>query len=250
MAIEFTITEKKAGLKRPILIEGLPGLGLVGTIAASYLVEKLNMKPYGYITSEKFPPLVAIHDHKPEYPIRLYYSKKYNLIILLSEFIIPLSSVKDLADEIFKFSKSKNVKEIISLGSITIKGEQDTVYVIASEEKGRERTKRLKEVELIKEGATTGVTAMLLAKGSLDDSISVISLLAEANPEYVDPKAASMVLQRLNELIPSLKVNTAQLDKEAKDMEKRMMDIIGKGKTAQKKYKEMENENVVSTMYG
>ncbi len=250
MSIEFIITEKKPGLKKPILIEGLPGLGLVGTIAASYLVEKLNMKPYGYITSEKFPPLVAIHDHKPEYPIRLYYSKKHNLIILLSEFIIPLNCVKNLSDDIFKFSKTKKIKEIISLGSIQIKGEQDTVYVITSDKKGLARTKKMKEIELIKEGATTGVTAMLLAKGSIDDSISIISLLAEANPEYVDPRAASMVLQRLNELIPSLKVNTAQLDKEAKDMEKRMMEIIGKGKKAQEKYKKMEDESSISSMYG
>ena len=127
MTIEFIITEKKAGLKNPILIEGLPGFGLVGTIAASYLVDKLKMKPYGYITSNKFPPLIAIHEYTPEYPIRMYFSKKHNLIVLLSEFIIPLSSVKELSDTIFDFSKKKNVKKIVSLGSINIKGDQDTV---------------------------------------------------------------------------------------------------------------------------
>ena len=248
MTIELIVTEKKAGLKKPILIEGLPGFGLVGTIATSYLVEKLKMKPYGYITSDGFPPLIAIHDYKPEYPIRMYYSKKHNLIVLLSEFIIPLSSVKELSDIIFGFSQKKKVKKIISLGSINIKGEQDTVYVIASNPNELRKIKKLKEVELIKEGATTGVTAMLLAKGAVE-KMPIISLLAEANPEYVDPKAASMVLQTLNELL-GLKINTAQLDSEAKEMEKRMKEIIGKGKVAQKKYKEMEESEELSSMYG
>ncbi len=248
MSIEFIITEKNAGLKKPILIEGLPGLGLVGTIAANYLVDKLKMKPYGYITSNKFPPLIAIHNHIPEYPIRMYFSKKHNLIILLSEFIIPLSSVKELSDKIFEFSKKRKVKEIVSLGSINMKGAQDTVYIITSDKKGLEKTRKLKDVELIKEGATTGVTAMLLAKGAVE-KLPVISLLAEANPEYVDPKAASMVLKTLNELL-KLKVCTSQLDKEARKMEKKMKELIGKGQDAQKQYKKMEQSDDLSTMYG
>ena len=89
---------------------------------------------------------------------------------------------------------------------------------------------------------------MLLAKGAVN-KMPVLSLLAEANPEYVDPKAASMVLQTLNELL-KLKVNTAQLDKEAKDMEKKMKEIMNKGKDAQKQYKEMEETEDLSSMYG
>ncbi|MFA5381552.1 MAG: PAC2 family protein [Candidatus Micrarchaeia archaeon] len=248
MAIEFIITEKKPGLTKPILLEGLPGLGLVGTIAANYMVEKLKMKPYGYIISEKFPPLIAVHNHVPEYPIRLYYSKQHNLIVLLSEFIIPLSAVKELSDEIYTFCKKEKVKQIISLGSINIKGAQDTVYIITSDKKDLEKIKKLKKVELIKEGATTGVTAMLLAKGAVE-KLPVISLLAEANPEYVDPKAASMVLQTLNSLL-NLKICTAQLDKEAKEMEKRIEEIIHKGQDAQKQYKEIEGGDNFSSMYG
>ncbi|MCK4482605.1 PAC2 family protein, partial [Candidatus Bathyarchaeota archaeon] len=34
----------KVELKSPVLIEGLPGLGLVGKIATRYLIKKLNAK--------------------------------------------------------------------------------------------------------------------------------------------------------------------------------------------------------------
>ena len=61
MAVELHIIAKPK-LKHPTLVEGFPGLGLVGTISASYLIEKLKMEPLGYITSDQFPPLAAVHN--------------------------------------------------------------------------------------------------------------------------------------------------------------------------------------------
>ena len=67
MAIEFHMLAKPK-LKSPVLVEGFPGLGLVGTISASYLIEKLKMEPLGYIISEKFPPIAAVHNYRPLHP--------------------------------------------------------------------------------------------------------------------------------------------------------------------------------------
>ena len=38
------------------LIEGFPGIGLVGPMAISYIIDKLEMKYIGYFESEDFPP--------------------------------------------------------------------------------------------------------------------------------------------------------------------------------------------------
>ena len=236
---------KKIKLDNTRLIEGLPGLGLVGTVAATYLVQKLNMRCVGYVHSRNFPPLVSIHNYEPYYPMRLYHSKKYNLLVLLSEFIIPIEQVNELADEIIKFVKKHKIKEIISLGSISIKGEQDTVYVITSDKKLSKRFEDMKNVELIKEGATTGVTAMLLAEGKINN-IPVTSLLAEAHAEYVDPRGASMVLKVLNQVL-DLNIDTRELDREAEEIDRQMKEIISKGKLAHKKY--MENMSMDNTMY-
>lgn len=236
---------KNVKLNRPYFIEGLPGLGLVGTVAATYLVQKLNMEYIGYVRSKDFPPLVAIHDYKPYYPIRIYYSKKYNLIAMLSEFIIPMNMVQEMSEALLAFIKKYKIRGVISLGSITIKGEQDTVYVITSEHKKlAKKIKDIPDVEIIKEGATTGVTAMLLAEGMMQ-KIPVISLLAEAHSEYVDPKGASMVLNVLNELL-GMDINTKELDKEAKEIDRQMKNIIEKGKRVQKRYKEIEKGSLES----
>lgn len=244
MAVEIIIT-KKIKLKKPTLIEGFPGLGLVGTISASYIVEKLKLEPIGYIKSDLFPPMAAIHNHIPMHPARIYASSKLNLIIILSEFVVPIGIVQELAETIFTHAKSVGVKKIVSLGGITIKGEQDTVYAIASNMDMVNKVSKFKTVKMIKEGATTGVTGVLLARGA-DEGFDVVSLLAEAQPEYMDPRAASMVIEVVNEML-GLKIETNSLDQEAKLIENKMREVMNRAKASQTHYKKAES---LGPMYG
>ncbi|MFA6679764.1 MAG: PAC2 family protein, partial [Candidatus Methanomethylophilaceae archaeon] len=50
----------KPVLKRPILIEGLPGIGNVGKITADFLASSLNAEKFASIYSEHFPPQVML----------------------------------------------------------------------------------------------------------------------------------------------------------------------------------------------
>ena len=43
----------------PVLIEGLPGLGLVGKIALRYLIKQLKAKKVAYLYSPHFPYFVS-----------------------------------------------------------------------------------------------------------------------------------------------------------------------------------------------
>ncbi|MCX6769465.1 MAG: PAC2 family protein [Candidatus Micrarchaeota archaeon] len=247
MAIEIHITAKPK-LKKPVLVDGFPGLGLVGTVSASYLVEKLRMEPLGYITGDQFPPLAAVHAHRPLYPARLYYSEKHNLIVFVAEFVIPIGAVNELADKIYEFARKYEVSRIISLGGIAIKGEQDMVYSIASLPKISDQLEKMKGVQLIKEGATTGVTGVLLARGAVEN-YPVISLLAESQEGYMDPKAAAMVLEILK-LLLGITIDTAELEREAGKIDTRVKEMMSKAKTAHTQYKKVESDSSLGTMYG
>src|SRR5271157_5864752 len=102
-------------LKNPVLIEGFPGVGMVGTIAAMHIVKELNMDLVGYIDSDRFPPFCTIHDGEPLPAARIYQSKKHNLIVILSEFVVPLNAVNELTNEILKWGDSRGVRMIFSL---------------------------------------------------------------------------------------------------------------------------------------
>ena len=238
MAVTIVETEK-FDLKKPILIEGFPGLGLVGTIAATYLVDKLKLELMGHIVSDKFPPIAAIHNNIPLHPARIYKSKKYNIIVLFSEFIIPIDSVYQLSEEILRWAKEKGVSKIISMGGIVIKGEQDEVFGIAS------RPELVKElnangIKTIREGATTGVNGILLAECA-SAGFPAVSLLAEAKANYMDPFGAALVIEALKKLI-SLPIDTTDLLKESKELEKKMSDMISQAKNVSKHYKETGDE--------
>lgn len=60
---EIEIEELAApDLDDPVVIEGLPGVGLVGKLAVDQLVEELDGEPVRRVYSEHFPPGVAVED--------------------------------------------------------------------------------------------------------------------------------------------------------------------------------------------
>jgi uncharacterized protein len=231
-------------LKKPILVEGFPGIGLVGTIASSYLVEKLKMDLLGHITSEKFPPIAAVHNKIPLHPARIYKSQKNNLLVLFSEFIIPLQSIHDLSEKILDWCIEKEVKEIISLGGIVLKDQGEAVFGIASTPKLVEQLEA-NGIKTIKEGATTGVSGVLLAD-CYSRKFPAVSLLAESKPEFLDPKAAALVIEALKKLI-NVKVSTEELIHESVNIESRMKELMYKARDAHSNYKKVEE---IGPMYG
>jgi uncharacterized protein len=218
------ILTKKVNLKDYILIEGFPGIGLVGTIAAGYIVEKRNMEPIGYITSDKFPPMTTIHAGKPYFPARIYRDRKGDFCVLFAEFVVPANSVHDLSELILNFAKQKGIKQIVSLAGMSSQKEASPdIFGIASNEEMANYLK-VKKIKLIQEGVTTGVSGVLLAKCASQD-FPAFSLLAESKGGYPDPRASAILLSKLDSLI-GLKVDTKALLEEAGVIETKMKKMI------------------------
>jgi proteasome assembly chaperone (PAC2) family protein len=59
----ITSFEKKAVLKNPILIVGLPGIGNVGKIVVDFLIDELKAKKMYEIHSRHFPNTVFVNDN-------------------------------------------------------------------------------------------------------------------------------------------------------------------------------------------
>jgi len=61
--MKSTYIEEKveADLRTPILVEGLPGLGMVGRIATRYLAKQLKAKKLAELYSPHFPYYVLVN---------------------------------------------------------------------------------------------------------------------------------------------------------------------------------------------
>jgi len=231
--VEIRRTADLKKLRKPVVIMGFPGTGLVGSVAASQVVESLGMEFGGYLSSAEFAPLAAIHDYKPMPAARVHYSEKHNMIVIISEMTIPVGSSQDVANKIYEFARSVDASTIISLGGISLQDEKKGVYVVSSDQAIVKDVIARKIAKPIKEGATTGVTGLLLSKGTLD-KFPVTTILAESSEEYLDPKAASNVLKVLNRIL-GIEIGTGRLEKEAAEFSKDIKETVMKSRVMKKK---------------
>jgi len=214
--------------KNPVLIEGFPGFGLVGTIASEFLIDHLETEMIGKVMFEESPPVVAIHENKLVEPFGIFYNKKYNIVIL---HVISASSGFEwkLADILIELAKQINVKEIVSLegvGSSGVKMASNSFYYTNQDDK----KKALDNIGLkpLKEGIIMGVTGALMLKA---DGIPLVCLFADTASNLPDSKAAAKVIETLDKYL-GLKVNTKPLMQQAAVFEDKLKNILGSSQKA------------------
>ena len=141
------VEKRPLNLKGFTLIEGFPGMGLVGTISAKYLAEKLGFKEAGFVDSAVFVPIIRVHNGLPVHPSRIYVNQKRKLVLLISEQIIPQLFTERLAKAVVGWIKQKKIATVISLSGIRAlpsKEGKEIVYGIASDEASKKMLKKFK----------------------------------------------------------------------------------------------------------
>lgn len=239
---------KETNLKDTTLIEGFPGIGLVGPMAVSYIIDKLDMEYIGYIESDEFPPIVSIHNSQPLPPVRIYYSNKKKIAAVFAEFSIPISLAMPLADKIYEIFKSNGMKEIVSIGGMPSKGVPDdsVVYVIASTKDGMKNAEN-DGLKPIIEGVSTGVSARLLFLSSLDGTPDT-NILIPVDPSIIDPKYAEIAINSVNKIL-KLNIDVTELEKEAKEVDAKIRDLLKKSKETQDAHRNALGGTGTQSMY-
>jgi len=221
------------------LVEGFPGMGLVGTIAVKYLSEKLACREVGHIESDFFVPIIRVHNGLPVHPSRIYVNDKYKIVMVVSEQIVPQMFTEKLSKAIADWIQKKKINRIISLSGIRALPEKEgkqTVYGIASDEKSKKMLTDYK-VEVIKEGITSGITALMMLEFK-DRSLEAFSLLGNVRIA-ADYKASAALIEKLNEMF-AFEIDTAPLRKEAKTTEKALLEHLKQMKQVSGRAKKLE----------
>ncbi len=216
------ITSLKITPKNPLIIQGLPGIGMVGAIAAEFLVQHLETEFIGKIIVEKTPPLVAVHDGRLIEPFSIYYNKKHNLVIIHSIVSTP-GAEWNVAEDVISLGNDLKATEIISLegiGSSTETDTSQTFYYTMSE-----RLKKLflkANVKQLNEGIIMGMTSALLVKAG---EIPISCIFAETHTNLPDSKAAAEVIKVLDSIL-DLKIDYKPLLKIAAQFEEKFRGIM------------------------
>lgn len=215
--------------KNATIIEAFPGFGLVGTIAAEFLIDHLDTELIGTMWFDKMPAITAIHEEKIVQPMGLFYNKKYNLIILHAITNVQGNEWK-ISEALIKLAKELKAKEIISLegvGGAGLSTSTKTFFYTNTENK----KKILKKLGMnpLKEGIIMGVTSALLLKV---EDYPMTCFFAETTSNLPDSKAAAKIIEILDSYL-KLKVDYKPLLKQAKKLEGKLKGILSKSQEAQ-----------------
>ncbi len=208
-----------------IMVNGLPGVGLVGVIAVSHIVRMLKLQEVAYVDSPLLPPITVLHGGLPHAPIRIH--GNHELLAVLSEIPIPSTAVYTLSRSLVDWAAEKKVKMIVSLGGIAVPNrgeiEQPATFAVASDE---DSLKLLKEtgVKIMEEGYMVGPYAVIMAYAR-QVGVPSISILAESFFNYPDPEAAAATITVLNKLV-GVDVEVSELIERGEEIRLRARDMM------------------------
>jgi len=210
----------KVELNNPILIEGFPGLGLVGKIAIRYLIKQLKAEKFAYLYSPHFPYFVLVGKKGGVRLLRgtFYYLKnkggKNDLIFLTGDSQAQtIEGQYEISDCILDFAKRFNVKTIVTVGGYRMEAKaKPQVIAAATDDKLLSKALQAKAVLSPMRSPIVGTAGLILGLAHLK-KIGALCLLSETRGYLPDPNAAKSVLEVLKELFV-FDVDLSGLDEE------------------------------------
>jgi len=200
-------------------------VGLVSTITANYLIDVLELEQIGIMDSEHFPTVSIVRNAVPMYPVRIYAGS--GVCIFISEFQPAPKLIRPIAQAIMEFARRKHCQTIISPEGLVVEGEGSpdsvNVYALGSTDATRKTLEKAGLTQFAN-GIITGVSGVLLNLGK-KLNFNTISILAEANPNYPDARAAAKVIEVIDALLEDIEIDVKPLYTEAENIERtlRMM---------------------------
>jgi uncharacterized protein len=219
-----------AGSDTSVLL-GIPGSGLVGSIALSYMMDQLKFEQIGGVIHEDFPPFVMMQNGVVNTPMRIY--QKENFAAVVADFPLHPALCYWLAKDLLDWFGQFPIREVVSIAGIITNEPEKRVFGVATTP---ETLERIKELTLtLPMGSISGIAASVLSECKIRN-IPGVGLLGETI-NAPDPRAAAAAIGVLNKIY-GLELDIAPLIEQATEIEAalhRMTDEIQSSDVLQKK---------------
>lgn len=200
-------------VEEPYIVEGLPGVGLVGKIAADHIVEEFGMSLYAECECPGLPD-VAVFDESSfsvKAPVRIYADEEKNMLVLQSD--VPVSSRKAecFAGCLTEWFIDNDVTPLFLSGLPKQRESEDipSLYGVATGGSG-ESLRDLGVDPPEKSGFISGPTGALINEAR-ENSLNSVGLIADTDPRFPDPAASRVVIKQGIQPITGLEIDTEEL---------------------------------------
>lgn len=191
-------------LKSPVLVEGFPGLGLVGKIAIRYLVRQLKAQRFAYLYSPHFPYFVLVNKKGSVRLLRgtFYFWKNKgggsDLILFTGDSQSQtIEGQYEIADRMLDFAGRHGVKTIVTIGGYRMETkDKPKVFVAGTSQDILDKALRAGAVVSGSGSPIVGTAGLILGLARFK-RIEALCLLGETRGYLPDPLAARSVLEVL-----------------------------------------------------
>ncbi|WP_135820238.1 proteasome assembly chaperone family protein [Halostella litorea] len=183
-------------LDEPWLVEGMPGVGLVGKIATDHLVEEFDMEYYASVHCDGIPRIAVYGDgdRTVRPPVRLYADEERDLLALQSDVPVSANAAHEFAACVTSWIADNDVTPLYLSGRPAEKEGVPSLFGIGTgaggtllDEQGIDRPEE--------NGAIAGPTGALVGRAAETETDSV-ALVVESDPQFPDPEAARVLIDR------------------------------------------------------
>ena len=249
----FVKETMRVQLKNPVLIEGLPGLGIVGKIVAKYLARQLKAQRFAELYSPHFPYYVLVNKRgnvrllRGEFHFWKNQTGENDLVLLSGDSQAQtIEGQYEVANCILDFATKLGIKLIITVGGF--RKETDETPKVMAVSTNPELLKKALEAEAIfsPPGNPIVGTAGLLLGLARFRNINALCFLGETRGYLPDPNAAKSILEVLQRLL-NIQIDKSGLEAEIEKSKKiaaRMHEIEAKRESYAREMRRTEEERI------
>jgi len=231
-----------------MVITCFPTVGMVSSIVGHYLIDHLDLEYVGGLVDPRLPSISLIQKGVPLPPIRAYAGEPTctlegctQIILLMSELVVPEQLVHEIVWKLFEWSKEKEIKAGVVIDAFAktgmkanLNGAEPTVDYddtdgidlvgIGANEEMRDKLVEM-GIPLLEQGVIKGINAAILSE-SHRRGLGLMSIMVEADPRFPDARAAAVLIETLNALLPAIELDHAPLIKEAEQLELQLKEMM------------------------
>ncbi len=215
----------------PILIEGLPGLGLVGKIAIRYLIKQFKAQKFAYLYSPHFPYFVLVNKKGNIRLLRgaFYYVKNPagpNDVILFTgdSQSQTIEGQYEIAEKMLSFAKKNNVNTIVTIGGYRMETEGKPKVIAAGTTQQILDKATSAGANVSETGSPIVGTAGLILGLARFKKIDALCLLGETRGYLPDPLSARSVIEVIKNMF-NLNIDLAGIDQEVAKADKMVVQL-------------------------
>jgi uncharacterized protein len=219
----------------PTLVEGLPGHGLVASIAVDQIRKQLDLTHHGNILSDDFPPVVTFENGRVQDLVRVYAGENPDIMTLQSDLVLPPRAYSPLSRCVIDECAAAFERAIFLTGApAESESRIGDVAGVATDDEMYEQLKAA-GVDVAEDPGLVGGITGALVKECYHADVPAIVLVVRSHPFLPDPGAAQQVIEEALEPLVDFDIDTTELREQSDEIQQRMQQIA-------QQYQQMQQE--------